>query len=179
MKVAALFAVLCLCSCKTSQPKTAAVAFNGWHGKDFLNQGCIMLQREHDRVSGLPAQQQAMLFAVSNRKFLPCLSAPEVLNRSIEGQLLTAFAANPECHGVSVSQGYYGPNETTTAEAGQQFLRSEWRLSLDLTPSEATGDISLSDSQWTLSPRSLSGPLANMEKATTDICRIVKGQGAQ
>ncbi|HEV3037867.1 MAG TPA: hypothetical protein VHA33_08795 [Candidatus Angelobacter sp.] len=180
MKAAALFlAILCLCACKnTEKPKVVTVAFNGWHGQEFLKQGCIVLQRDYERVRKMSAQEYVTLMTLTDKHYMPCLVEPRVMNSVVENQLLSAFAANPQCQGVSFSQGYYGPKDSTQ-EAGQKFLDSNWRLSLDLTPSAETGDVSLADSQWTLNPRTLSGNLENIEKAATDICTIVKGQGGQ
>jgi hypothetical protein len=181
MKAASLLALVFLCACKT-QPKTVTVAFNGWHGKDYLKQGCIGLQREYDDVLKLPARTQAALLSLSGKGHTPCLRPAEEMNVWTENQLLSALASNHECHGISFSHGFYDPKTDSATEAGNQFMRADWHLSLDLTPSGNTGDISLADSRWTLNPKefkSLSGTLADIEKASTDICTIVKGQGGQ
>jgi hypothetical protein len=58
MKAASLLlAIVWLCSCKT-QPKTITVAFNGSRGRDFLSQGCAVLQRDYDHVRQFPAKDQ-------------------------------------------------------------------------------------------------------------------------
>lgn len=160
-------------------PKTkpVTVAFNGWHGTEFLKQGCTVLRQDYERATKMTTQEWATLYS-TGRHYLPCLSEPGVLNRGIENQLLTAFASNPNCQGIKFFQGYYDPKDAAT-EAGMHYMKSDWRLSLDLTPSAETGAVSPADSQWTLNPRSLSGPLANTEKAAIDICTIVKGQGGQ
>lgn len=181
MKAASLLlAIVWLCSCKT-QPKTITVVFNGSRGRDFLNQGCAVLQRDYDHVRQLPAKEQAALFAYSNKAHLLCLNPAEEMNRELENRLLSAFAINPECHGIRFFQGYYGPKDSTL-EAMKQFTNSDWRLSLDLTPSSDTGEIDLAISQWTLNPREfkvVSGNLADVEKAATNICTVVKDKGGQ
>jgi hypothetical protein len=180
MKAASLLVLFALCSCKT-QPKNITVAFNGSHGKVYLNQGCEVLQREHERFSKLSSKEWAALYSLTGKSHMSCLFEADVMNRGVENQLLSAFASNPRCQGVRFAQGYYGPKESTP-DAEVQFASSDWRLSLDLTPSDQTGEVSLAESQWTLNPRefkSISGTLANIEKASTDVCTIVKGQGGQ
>ncbi len=103
------------------------------------------------------------------------------MNRELENRLLSAFAINPECHGIRFFQGYYGPQDSTL-EAMKQFTDSDWRLSLDLNPSSDTGEIALASSQWTLNPREfkvVSGSLVDVEKAATNICTVVKDKGGQ
>jgi hypothetical protein len=140
-----LLTIVWLCSCKT-QPKTITVAFNGSHGRDFLNQGCAGLQRDYDRVRQLSAKEQAALFAYSDKAHVPCLGTAEDMNLQLENRLLSAFVINPECHGIQFFQGYYGPKDSTL-EAMTQFTDSDWRLSLDLNPSSDTGEIALASSQ--------------------------------
>jgi hypothetical protein len=181
MKAACLLlAMVWLCSCKT-QPKTITVAFNGSRGRDFLNQGCAVLQRDYDRVRQLPAKEQAALFAYSDKAHIPCLNPAEGMYLQLENRLLSAFAVNPECHGIQFFQGYYGPKDSTL-EAMRQFTDSDWRLSLDLNPSSDTGEIALANSQWTLNPREFKtiwGSLDDVEKATTQICIAIKSKGGQ
>src|SRR5579859_1485691 len=120
MKAASLLlAIVCVCSCKT-QPKTITVAFNGSSSRNFLNQGCTVLQQDYDLIRQLPAKEQTTLFAYSNKTHLPCLRPAEEMNRELENRLLSAFAINPECHGIRFFQGYYGPQDSTL-EAMKQF----------------------------------------------------------
>src|SRR5690242_5246579 len=113
MKAACLLlTIVWLCSCKT-QPKTITVAFNGSHGRDFLNQGCAGLQRDYDRVRQLSAKEQASLFAYSDKAHVPCLSTAEDMNLQLENRLLSAFVINPECHGIQFFKGDYGPKDST------------------------------------------------------------------
>jgi hypothetical protein len=182
MKAASLLvAILCLCSCKTP-PKPITVAFNGWHGRDYLKQGCIVLQREYDQFAKMDARTQAAFYSVTGKSHVSCLRPADELNIDIENQLMSAFASNTGCQGVAFSQGFHDPKTDATTESGQRWLSSEWHLSLDLTPSGDTGEVSLSNSHWTLNDKhykSLSGSLASIEKATTDVCTIIKGQGGQ
>jgi hypothetical protein len=170
--------LLCFSSCKSRKERLITVAFNGWHGRSFLKQGCTSLQNEYDHIRQLPLKEQAIIFARSDNNHLPCLFPPVQMNLTVENQLLSAFASNPRCEGVKFLQGYYDPSDSAK-EVGQIYLSSDWRLSLDLTPSAETGEVSLKDSQWTLNPKSLSGALTSLEKASTDICVIVKRQGGQ
>jgi len=173
--IPAFLLVASLCACRTQKPVT--IAFNGWQGKDFLKQGCTALQRDYDHVRSLPVQQQAVLFAYSDKAHMPCLASPDELNVRAESALMTAFASNPECGGVKMIQGFYDPGGDV--EASRAFNAATFRLDLDLNPSGQTGEVSFADSQWTIQPRTLSGSLADLDKATTAICRIAKGEGAQ
>lgn len=159
-----------------SKPRTITVAFNGWHGRDFLKAGCVPLQREFDRVESLSVKDQATLIYLG-KKFTPCLRPAEEMNIAAENELVTAFAANPACVGIKVVQGFYDPRGD--AEANRVYSSANYRLSLDLVPSSETGEVSLQESQWSISPRTLSGSLSDLDKATTQICRIAKAQGAQ
>lgn len=161
-----------------SKPKPVTVAFNGWHGNTFLKASCEPLQREFDRVSKLPVKDQVTLMYYSDKKYTPCLFPPNEMNIRAENQLMTAFASNPDCHGVRFSQGYYDPQDAAKEEE-KNYLSANWRLSLDLVPTSETGEVSLAMSQWTLNPKSLSGSLANLDQAASQICRIAKGQGAE
>jgi hypothetical protein len=161
-----------------SKPKPVAIAFNGWHGVSFLKASCEPLQREYERVRSLPLNQQITLMTYSNNHFMPCLFPAAEMNVRVENELMTAFASNPACQGIKFFQGYYDPKDVNSEE-GKNYLTAKWRLSLDLAPSSETGEVVLASSQWTLSPKSLSGSLADLDKASTQICRIAKGQGAE
>jgi hypothetical protein len=137
-----------------------------------------MLHRQYEAESRLTPRQQAARLSFGGKVTVPCWQSSEIMNLLAENQVLTAFASNPECQGVKVVQGFYGPNDSDQV-AARTFNSADWRLSLDLNPSAETGDIALAQSEWTINPRSLSGSLADTEKATTQICHIAKAAGAQ
>jgi hypothetical protein len=165
----------------SQSPKTPAIAFDGAHGNEFLNASCVSLQQEHDRLARLPIKEKFDQMYYSPNRHLPCQSPAKEMYVIVEGQLMTAFAANPMCEGIKFSQGYYGPtgDKEKDAQPNKDFLAAEWRLSLDLVASPQTGSVALEPSHWTLSPTSRSGSLLSMDKAAADICAVVKSKAGQ
>lgn len=157
-------------------PKPPTVAFAGWHAADLLNTSCVSLQKENDRLSRLPVKEKFDQLYYAPQRFLTCQSPAKDMTVNVENRLLGAFAATPNCDGIRFLQGYY---DSKDAQQNKDFLRADWRLSLDLVASSQTGDVALESSQWTLSPTSLSGSLDRPEKAASDICAIVKKQNSQ
>lgn len=178
VKLSWLALLLCaIVGCHT-RPKQVTVALNGSHGISWLERDCIGLQADYDRFEKMPLKTQLALMHLSEKNHIPCLRKPDELNRQAEDQLMTAFASNPACAGVTVYQGFFGIKDSTQ-ESMARFSTAGWHLDLNLNVSGNTGDLSLKDSEWVIHPTELSGALSDLDKAATQICSIAKREGAE
>jgi hypothetical protein len=89
----------------------------------------------------------------------------------IETAFRTEFLANPACSGITI----------TTYDQAAKFGPNEFILSFNaaFSESENVNHVSVSDSTWQMSVPNVSSPIGDLNRATTTVCQIVKGNGGK